>query len=87
MKRNAVLFGIMALVVVCGTAFATAPQVRDMPDLRLSSGDGASGLPLTGVEAYDAMDFYLDVDDAPTPNDPGRRCRPECLSGRCQLRD
>lgn len=66
MKRLAVLFGILAFVFACGTAYATAPQVRDMPNLRLSSGDGASGLALNATEAYNVMDFFLDVDDAPT---------------------
>lgn len=62
MKRSAVLFGILILAV-CGSSYATAPQVRDMPDVRLQSGiSGASGLPSVLMDAYDVFDYVKDVD-------------------------
>jgi hypothetical protein len=65
MKRFAVLFGMLAVVVACGTSYATAPQVRDMPDIRLDTGADTCGLPQLATDAYDVMDYFLDVDDAP----------------------
>jgi hypothetical protein len=65
MKRFAVLFGMLA-IVACGSAYATAPQVRDMPDVHLAITGSASGLPLLATDAYDVMDYVKDVDSAPT---------------------
>lgn len=72
MKRFAVLFGLIAIsiAVVTTTSYATAPSVRDLPDLRLSTGGGkgevSSGLVDTLPGAYDVFDSVKDIDNAPT---------------------
>jgi hypothetical protein len=65
MKRLAVLFGIIAISVAYGTAFASAPSVRDMPDLRLTpsgspKGGVSSFLDPTNLQAYDVFKFVKD---------------------------
>lgn len=63
MKRFAVLFGMLAVVVA--SSYATAPQVRDVPDIRLGELGAGSGLPVQATEAYDVTDYFTDTDQAP----------------------
>lgn len=66
MKRFAVLFGMLAVVVACSPSFATAPQVRALPDVRLGIFEGDSGLPEQALSAYDVIDYFTDSDNEAT---------------------
>jgi hypothetical protein len=71
MKRLTVLSGIVVLCagVFLSSANATAPSVRDVPDIKLAPGGplkGAlpSGLSVGATDVYDVLAFAKDFDDA-----------------------
>lgn len=68
MKRFAVLFGVLAVVLAtAGGVQATAPSVGDLPDIRLeATGGDPTSLPEMLLDAYDVLDFVKDFDDAAT---------------------